>query len=127
MHTVPCAGGSVTVRDAGDLCGIHLRVMRTKVGAVGADLVRRIIASGADTTDAAILDAGISGVDVGVVDAGLEAMSDAALWAVVESWTLPQALPMSPEAVRGLPVGVREDLAEAVRTEAAQALGRVLF
>ena len=122
MFTAPIPGGTVTLRTASELAVKHRRALQVRLLMFGAARFQQVRTSTARTTEDCAVEIGLTPDEV---DA-LEGFSDAAMWALIESWTLPRPIPESPAAVRALPPDLREALAEVSADESARIWREVL-
>ena len=122
MYNITVPGGTVTVRPASDLSVKHTRPLQLRVLMFGSARFAAVLHDPSPTTEGLDPAIGFTAAD----EAAVEGIADAAVWAVLDSWTLPLPVPESPAAVGALPEHVREDVAEATRGECARLLRRVL-
>lgn len=122
MFEAEIPGGTVTVMTAGEVPVNRRRPLQLRILMFGVDRLREIVlAPPGDTEDLALL----IGLSDGEVER-LEELSDAALCAVLASWTLPGPVPDGPAALRALPSPVWDALTDAAVGEASRLVRMVV-
>ena len=115
---VPIPGGSARLRPGVNLPERYRRPIKALVTQIGESRMRQIVTANSDSTEGLTVEIALTEHEANV----LMRITDAVIYALVESWTLDLPLPDSPAAVQDLPGHIYDALAQGTAKEGAAIL-----